>query len=149
MICIERSQKSTTVIMMIRMTLTETTTTRMWSDAQRDGGHAKYRCHKWGTKVLKFPSLSHATKFGWCPLLECRAVTLPILENARLGHKVNFAYGKIQLGGKSTQQCIYSVPAQKTAKHRTKFAWRPLSDNGAVKSQDTNPFEISWGAKTR
>jgi len=32
-------------------------------------------------------------------LLECRAVTLPIKESARLERKVNFALGKIPLGG--------------------------------------------------
>ena len=35
------------------------------------------------------------------PLLEYRAVTLPIYENARLGRKVNFAPGKIPLRDKS------------------------------------------------
>jgi len=39
----------------------------------------------------------HATKFGCRPLLECRAVTLPLQENARLGGgEVNFAAGKIR-----------------------------------------------------
>jgi len=37
------------------------------------------------------------------PLLECRAVTLLIYENTRLGRKVNFALGKILSGGKSPQ----------------------------------------------
>jgi len=43
------------------------TKTRMWANAQRDGCPAK---HKWR-------SLFNATKFGWRPLLEYRAVTLP------------------------------------------------------------------------
>ena len=54
-------------------------------------------------------------------LLECRAVTLPIQENAILGHKVNFVPGKLQLGGKSPLKCIYSVPAQEMAKYHAKF----------------------------
>ena len=57
---------------------------------------------------------------------------LPIYDNARLGHKVNFARGKIPSGGKSPQKCIYSVPAQETAKDRAKFGWPPVSDVGAV-----------------
>jgi len=39
---------------------------------------------------------------GAITTLECRAVTLPISENEKLGHKVNFASSKILLGGKST-----------------------------------------------
>jgi len=74
----------------------------MWADAQRDGHPAT--------------------------LLECRAVTLPMYENARLGRKVNFAPGKIPFEGKSPRKCIYSVPAQETAKHRAKFVGPPFSD---------------------
>ena len=44
----------------------KTKTTRMWANAQRDGRPAQYRWHP----------LFNATKFGWCPLLECHAVTL-------------------------------------------------------------------------
>jgi len=39
----------------------------MWANAQRDGRPAEYR----------WRPLFNAAKFGWCPLLECRAVTLP------------------------------------------------------------------------
>ena len=66
------------------------------------------------------------------PLLECRAVTLPISENARLGRKVNFARGEIPSGGKRARKCIYSVPGQETAKHRAKFGWPPINDVAAV-----------------
>jgi len=41
--------------------------TRMWADAQRDGRPAEYR----------WRPLFNAAKFGWRPLPECRAVTLP------------------------------------------------------------------------
>jgi len=34
--------------------------------------------------------------------------------------------------GQQPPKCIYSVPAQQTAKHRAKFGWPPLSDVGAV-----------------
>jgi len=39
----------------------------MWVNAQRDGRPAEYRWHL----------LFNAAKFGWLPLLECCAVTLP------------------------------------------------------------------------
>ena len=51
---------------------------------------------------------------------------LPIKANARLGHKVNFA------GSKRPRKCIYSLPAQETAKHRAMFGWPPVSDVAAV-----------------
>ena len=54
------------------------------------------------------------------------------IANARLGRKVNTATGKIPLGSKSPQKCIYSVPAQETAKHRAKFCWPLVSDVAAV-----------------
>jgi len=56
------------------------------------------------------------------------------IKNARLGSKVNFAPGKIPSEGKSSRKCIYSVPAQETAKRPAKFkvGWPPVSDVGAV-----------------
>ena len=39
----------------------------MWANAKRDGRPAE---HRWRP-------LFNAAMFGWCPLLECRAVTLP------------------------------------------------------------------------
>ena len=42
----------------------------MWANAQRDGRPAEYR----------WRSLFNAAKFGWRPLLECHAVTLPRRE---------------------------------------------------------------------
>ena len=39
----------------------------MWANAQRDGRLAEYR----------WRPLFNAAKFGWCPLLECRAVMVP------------------------------------------------------------------------
>ena len=44
--------------------------TRMWANAKRDGRPAEYR----------WRPLFSAAKFGWRPLLECRAVTLPRRE---------------------------------------------------------------------
>jgi len=34
--------------------------------------------------------------------------------------------------GQEPRKCIYSVPAQETAKHPAKFGWPPVSDVGAV-----------------
>jgi len=42
----------------------------MWANAQRDGRPVEYRWHP----------LFNAAKFGWRPLLECRAVMLPRCE---------------------------------------------------------------------
>ena len=42
----------------------------MWANAQRDGRPAEYR----------WRPLFNAAKFGWRPLLECRAVRLPRRE---------------------------------------------------------------------
>ena len=42
----------------------------IWANAQRDGRHAEYR----------WRPLFNAAKFGWRPLPECRAVTLPRRE---------------------------------------------------------------------
>jgi len=42
----------------------------MWANAQRDGHPAQYR----------WRLLFNAAKFGWRPILECRAVTLPRCE---------------------------------------------------------------------
>jgi len=50
----------------------------------------------------------------------------------RKRRKVNCARGKIPSGGKNPQKCIYSVPAQETAKDHAKFGWPPVSDVAAV-----------------
>jgi len=68
----------------------------MWANAQRDGRPVEYR---WRTVL-------NAAKFAWHLLLECRAVTLPRQENARLGRKVNFARGKFPSESNSRRKCI-------------------------------------------
>jgi len=45
--------------------------TRMWANAKRDGRPAE---HRWRP-------LFNAAKFGWRPVLDCRAVTLPRSES--------------------------------------------------------------------
>ena len=56
----------------VRENYRKRTKTRMWANAQRDGRPAE---HRWCP-------LFNAAKFGWRPLLECRAVTLPRLETS-------------------------------------------------------------------
>jgi len=51
----------------LKLILCKWVSTRMWANAQRDGRPAEYR----------WRSLFNAAKFGWRPLLECRAATLP------------------------------------------------------------------------
>jgi len=73
----------------------------MWANAQNDGRTAKYR----------WCPLFNATKFGWRPLLECRAVTLPRRETrwnlqgcpklpdrsqALVGRKVTILWGHVE-----------------------------------------------------
>ena len=74
------------------------TKTRMWANAQHDGRPAKYRWHP----------LFNAAKFGWRPLLECRAVTLPgretrwnLLECPKLPNRSQ------PLAGGSSQYCEF------------------------------------------
>ena len=68
------------------------------------------------SSVIPFLVAEHAAKFGW---LRCRAVTLPIYQNATLGWKVNFApgiAGKItldELEDKPYKKCIYTLNHKK------------------------------------
>jgi len=57
--------------MYVAMQLNSNNLTRIWASAQRDGRPAEYR----------WRPLFSAAKFGWRPLLECRAVTLPRRES--------------------------------------------------------------------
>ena len=78
------------------------------------------------------PFLIPRRKAWLTPAAGVPAVTLPIQKNARLGRTVNFAPGIIPSGGKIPRKCIYSAPAQETAKHRAKFGWPPVGDVAAV-----------------
>jgi len=94
----------------------------MWANAQRDGRPAKYRWR---------PVLSVA-KFGSRPLLECRAVTLPIGERKTWRMQSEFCTWQNSVMGNSRRKCIYNLPAQVSAKHHAKFGWLPLRDIAAV-----------------
>ena len=58
------------VLLTIGYTIMTFTTLEMWANAKRDDRPAEYR----------WRPLFNAAKFGWRPLLECRAVTLPRRE---------------------------------------------------------------------
>jgi len=67
--------------------------TRMWANVQRDGRPAEYR----------WCSLLNAAKFGWRPLLECRAVTMPRRESrSNLQGCPKLANRSQPLGGRSS-----------------------------------------------
>jgi len=103
-----------------------------WANAQRDGRPAEYRwrrLRKFRNSIPCTTPQSLANAGCWSTVQKrCQYM----YENARLGRKVNFAPGKIPSGGKSPRKCIYSVPAQETAKHRTMFGWPPVSDVAAL-----------------
>jgi len=64
---------------------------------------------------------------------------------------VNYAARKILLGDKSSQKCIYSVPAQETVKDHAKFCWLPVSDdtrNGIMELSQWAPPIFGWAAIT-
>jgi len=62
---------------------------------------------------------------------------------------MNFAPGKTSLWGNSRRKCIYSVPAQETAKHHAQFGWLPLSDVAAVtKPRRETPLKFAGVPQT-
>jgi len=67
--------------------------TRMWANVQRDGRPAEY----------SWCLLFNAAEFGWRPLLECRAVTLPTRESGwNLQGCPKLANRSQSLGGRSS-----------------------------------------------
>jgi len=80
-------------------------------NAHRDGGPAEYR----------WRPVLNAAKFGWRPLLDCRAVTLPIAER-KTGPKVILHLAKFRYGATAAES-VYIVyqPMQVRTKHCAKF----------------------------
>jgi len=75
----------------------------------------------------------NAAKFGLRPLLDCRAVTLPIGERKTLRTKSEFCIWQNSVTEQQPLKVyIYSLTAQVRAKHCAKFGWLPLSDVAAV-----------------
>ena len=106
----------------------------MWADAQRDGRPAEYRWRPL-RKFCNFCNLLVPRHKMWlrpaAVVPSKRALMLPIYESARCGCKVNFVHSKIPSEQKPPK-CIYSIPAQETAKDRAKFGWPPVSDVAGV-----------------
>jgi len=68
----------------------------MWANAQRDGHPAKYR----------WRPLFNAARFGWHPLLECHAITLPRRETRwNLQGYPKLTKGSQPLAGRSSPYC--------------------------------------------
>jgi len=87
----------------------------MWANAQRDG-----------RPVL------NAAKFGSRPLLNCRAVTLPIGERKTWRTQSVFCTWQNSVTEQQPPKMYNSLLAQVRAKHCEKFGWLPLGDVAAV-----------------
>jgi len=64
-------------------------------------------------------------------------VPCPCSNAANIGERKTSTQSELcarrnSVSGKSPRKCIYSVPAQETAKDRAKFGWPPVSDVAAV-----------------
>ena len=100
----------------------------MWSNAQRDGRPAKYR---WRPVLMQRRKVWLAST-ARLPCSNAANRRVQDLEDAkRILHLAKFRYGA-RIGLHQLPKCIYSVALQKTAKHRAKFVWLPLSDVAAV-----------------
>jgi len=82
-------------------------------------------------EIFVIPFQVPCYKVWLTPLLECRAVTLPIQENARFGRKINFALGKIPSGGKSPEN-VYIMYQPWRWPNIVQFGWPLVSDVAAV-----------------
>ena len=105
----------------------------MWADAQHDGRPAEYRWRPLRKFRNSIPctmpqSLADAGCGGF------GGARMPCSNAANMRERKTWTQSEFC----SCQKCIYSVAAQKTAKHRAKFRWPPLRDIGAVTKQ--NPF---------
>jgi len=76
-----------------------TITTRMWANAQRHGRPAEYR---------RCP-VPNAAKLGWRPLLDCRAVTLPIGESKTWMTQSELCTWQNSVTEQQRQKCIISI----------------------------------------
>jgi len=74
------------------------------------------------------PLLTHGSR----PLLDCRAVMLRIGQSKTWRTQTEFCTWQNSVTEQQPPKCIYSLPAQVTAKHCVKFGWLPLSDVAAV-----------------
>jgi len=108
---------------------TERKKTRMSADAQRHGRPAEYRWCPQRKFVISFLVARH--KIWLIP-----TGRVPCSNAGNIGERKIWTQSIFYTWQNSvTEQqpwkmynCIYSVPAQETAKHLAKFGWLPLSD---------------------
>ena len=117
----------------------------MWADAQRDGRAAEYR---WRL-VRKFRNyIPCTTKFGWRPLVECRAVLLPIGERKTLTQSEVFTWQNSVRGQKPLKDlwCISSGDGQTSCK-----VWLASGERrGCInKAKTRNPLKFVEVPQTR
>jgi len=75
----------------------------------------------------------NAAKFDSRPLLNCRAVTLPIAERKTWRNQREFCTWQNSVTEQQPPKVYtYSLPSQVRGKHCAKFGWLPLSDVAAV-----------------
>ena len=104
----------------------------MWADAHHDGRPAEYRWHclrKFRNSMFLVPR----HKVWLMP-----AAGVPCSNAANIGECKTWTQSEFCTwqnsitGAKAAKNVLYSVPAQKTAKHRAKFGCPPVSDVAAV-----------------
>jgi len=93
----------------------------MWANAQCDGRPAEYR---WRPLLNAAVWLTPTSPVPWSNAANIR--------ERKTWMQIEYCTWQNPLCGKSRRKCIYSVPAQETAKHHAKFGWLPLSDVAAV-----------------
>jgi len=103
----------------------------MWADAQRDGRPAEYRWRP----LWKFRNYIPCTMPQRLADVRCSSAVQSHCQYRRtqdLQAKWILNSWQNSVKGQEPPKCIYSVPAQETAKHRAKFGWPLVSDVTAV-----------------
>ena len=115
----------------IQIPLKESKILEMWADAQRDGRPAEYRWRPLRKFRNSIPCTTPQSLANACCCsavqYRCQYRITRDLDVKRILHRAKFRHG-----ARAPEKCIYSVPAQETAKHRAKFGWPPVSDTAAV-----------------
>jgi len=98
----------------------------MWADSQRDG-----RPPNIGGALCESSVISRHKV--WLTA----AARVPCSNAANMGERKtwtqsDFCSSQNSVRGQGPPKCIYSVPAQQTAKHCATFGWLPFSDVDAV-----------------
>jgi len=106
----------------------------MWHgrlEVPRDGRPAEYRCGKNGRPF------SAAFLVLRCKVWLTPTARAPCSNDANIGECKTWMQSELcswqnSLRGQHPPKCIYSVPAQETAKHSAKFGWPLVSNVGAA-----------------